>query len=58
MSGIITSEEGGRKLILIFQGRKSTENGFVGNTDESKARGVNILLRDVETVTEEEQQKP
>lgn len=58
MSGIITSEEGGRNQTLIFQGRKSTENGIVGNTDESKARGVNILLRDVETMTEEEQQKP
>lgn len=33
-------------------GRKSTVKGFVGNTDESKPRGINILFRDGEIVAE------
>ena len=55
LSGIFISEEDGGNPIRIFQGRKSTDNGFVGNT-ESKTRVRNILLRNVETVTEEELQ--
>ena len=56
--GGFTSEEDGGNRICIFQGRKSTDNGFVGNKPfcESKTKGRNILLRDVETVTEEEPQ--
>lgn len=42
----------GKNRILSFCGRKSTENGFVGNPDASEARGINVLLRDMEIVTE------
>lgn len=41
--------------VLISRGRKSTANGFVSSADET--RGINILLRGVEIVTEASQQK-